>query len=238
MLKLKTKCQTNEMAVIPHFFTAGKKMPSNGFWHWSSDFFHFFSSWVSNPMRIASVAPSSAALSRLITQEIDSAVGPVIELGPGTGVFTKSLLARGVAESDLTLVEFESAFVKILQKRFSAARVLQMDATELGCQELFPAATVGAVISGLPLLSMSPQSILRTLAGAFAYLRPGAGFYQFTYGFFCPVDRVILDRLGLKATRVGSTLWNFPPASVYRITRRRPFPQQTFSQSKSPEEYE
>lgn len=223
MLKLKPKCHTNEMTVIPGFFTAARATQGHRCWHRFSDFFNFFSSWVSNPMRIASVAPSSAALGRLMTREIDSASGPVIELGPGTGAFTKSLLARGVAESDLTLVEFESAFVKILRKRFSAARILQMDAAELARQELFPAATVGAVISGLPLLAMSPQSILRILAGAFVYLRPGAGFYQFTYGFFCPVDRVILDRLGLKATRVGSTLRNFPPASVYRISRRRPF---------------
>ncbi len=37
-----------------------------------------------------------------------------------------------------------------------------------------------------------------------------------------PVPRTILDRLGLKATRVGRALRNLPPASVYRITERPP----------------
>ena len=30
----------------------------------------------------------------------------------------------------------------------------------------------------------------------------------------------VLDRLGLKAMRIGGTLANFPPAAVYRIRRR------------------
>ena len=53
-------------------------------------------------------------------------------------------------------------------------------------------------------------------------MRPTGSFYQFTYGPRCPVPRPILDRLGLKATRVGGTIRNIPPASVYRITRRQP----------------
>ena len=50
-------------------------------------------------------------------------------------------------------------------------------------------------------------------------MRPGGAFYQFTYGPRCPVPRPILDRLGLKATRIGGTVRNIPPAGVYRISR-------------------
>jgi len=60
------------------------------------------------------------------------------------------------------------------------------------------------------------------MAGAFAYMRPGGAVYQFTYGPRCPVSRPILDRLGLKAVRIGGTVRNLPPASVYRISRRKP----------------
>lgn len=59
------------------------------------------------------------------------------------------------------------------------------------------------------------------LSGALVHLRPGGAFYQFTYAGRCPVSRPILDRLGLKATLVDHTLCNIPPASVYRIARRR-----------------
>ncbi len=105
--------------------------------------------------------------------------------------------------------------------RFPEARVRQMDAARLREAALFRTATVGAVISGLPVLSMPPRKVIGILAGAFGYLRPGGAFYQITYGPRCPIPKAILDRLGLKATRVGSTLRNVPPATVYRISRRR-----------------
>jgi phospholipid N-methyltransferase len=83
---------------------------------------------------------------------------------------------------------------------------------------------VGAVISGLPLLSMSPKQIMAILSGAFRCLRPGGSFYQFTYMPRCPISRRLLERLGLEATRIGGTLKNVPPAAVYRISRRAPDP--------------
>ena len=75
-----------------------------------------------NPRRVGAIAPSGANLASLITSEISRDSGPVLELGPGTGVFTQALLARGVKEQDLTLVEYGSDFVRRLQTRFPRAR--------------------------------------------------------------------------------------------------------------------
>lgn len=187
-----------------------------------SDFLHFFRSWISNPLRVAAIAPSGDTLARIMTREIAVLDGPIIELGPGTGVFTRALLARGVSEADLTLIEFGPEFIGALQTRFPAARVLQMDAAHLAEADIFEGEPVGAVVSGLPLLSMSPDKIAAIMASAFAYMRPGGAVYQFTYGPRCPVPRPILDRLGLEAVRIGGTVRNLPPASVYRISRREP----------------
>lgn len=186
----------------------------------ASDTFSFFRAWLSNPLQVAAIAPSSAALADLITQEISAESGPVLELGPGTGVFTRALLERGVSEHNLTLIEHGSGFAHLLSHRFPMARVQRMDAARLPQARLFDGAPVGAVVSGLPLLSMQPRKIMGVLAGAFAYMRPGGAFYQFTYGPNCPVPRPILDRLGLKAMRMGRTLLNVPPATVHRISRR------------------
>jgi phospholipid N-methyltransferase len=188
-----------------------------------SDHLHFFRSWVADPLRVAAVAPSGGSLARLMTAEIRPSDGHVLELGPGTGAFTRALVARGVSESDITLVEFGPEFARMLQQRFPRARVLRMDAAELAVHALFAQASVAAVVSGLPLLSMPPRKVMSILSGAFGYLQPTGSFYQFTYGPRCPVPRPILDRLGLKARRIGGTLRNLPPAAVYRITRRRPF---------------
>ncbi|MBB4239257.1 class I SAM-dependent methyltransferase [Rhizobium esperanzae] len=187
-----------------------------------ADFLHFFRSWISNPLRVAAIAPSGDSLARIMTSEIAALDGPIIELGPGTGVFTRALLARGVSEADLTLIEYGPEFIAALQARFPSARVLQMDAAQLAEAGIFEGEPVGAVVSGLPLLSMSPAKIAAIVAGAFAYIRPGGAVYQFTYGPRCPVPRPILERLGLEAVRIGGTVRNLPPASVYRISRREP----------------
>ncbi|RWX78402.1 methyltransferase domain-containing protein [Neorhizobium lilium] len=184
------------------------------------DFLRFFRSWISNPLRVAAVAPSGDSLARLITSEISALDGPIIELGPGTGVFTRALLARGVPETELTLVEFGADFLPGLRRRFPAARILQMDAALLGEAGLFEDERVGAIVSGLPLLSMSPRKQEAILSGALSVLKSGGAIYQFTYGPRCPVPRVILERLDLKAQHIGSTVRNLPPAAVYRITRR------------------
>lgn len=184
-----------------------------------SDFFRFFRSWVAAPLRVAAVAPSGPVLARLMTREISPAVGPVLELGPGTGVFTRALLERGVPESDLTLVEFGPEFASLLAGRFPQARVVSLDAARIVEAGLFEVGSVGAVVSGLPLLSMPQDKVAAILGGAFTALRPDGAFYQFTYGPRCPVAAAILASHGLRATRIGRALRNIPPASVYRISR-------------------
>lgn len=180
-------------------------------------------SWISNPGHVGAVAPSSTALAEMITREISGKSGPIIELGPGTGVFTRAILARGVREEDLTLVEYMPVFAELLRDRFPKARVLCMDAARLRTQVPVKNTVAGAVISGLPLLNMSTRKVVAILRGAFSHLGPGGAFYQFTYGSRCPVPKSVLDRLGMRETRLGWAALNLPPATVYRITRRTPF---------------
>ena len=98
----------------------------------AADALAFFLAWMSAPLRVASVTPSSDALADLITSEISASSGPVLEFGPGTGVFTRALLRRQVAESELTLIEVGADFAKLLRQRFSNARVLEIDAAAIG----------------------------------------------------------------------------------------------------------
>lgn len=179
----------------------------------------FFQAWLRSPLRVAAIAPSGRALARLITREITPETGPVIELGPGTGAFTRALIARGVRPEDLALIEFGSEFAVALQARYPAARTLWMDAARLDTVELFDGAPAGAVVSGLPLLSIAPRKVRAILMGAFDKMRPDGAFYQFTYGPRCPVPSHLLSSLGLEAERLGGTLANLPPAAVYRLRR-------------------
>ncbi|MCU7370031.1 methyltransferase domain-containing protein [Paucibacter sp. O1-1] len=155
-----------------------------------------------------------------MTAGITPSTTGVIELGPGTGSITQALLERGLSVEKLTLVESGEEFARLLADRFPGIQLLQMDAASLRFTQPFPGRKVGAVVSGLPLLSMAPRKVVAILVGAFSHLEPAGVFYQFTYGPSCPVPRQILERLGLKAVRTGFTVANLPPASVYRITRR------------------
>ena len=186
-----------------------------------SDALHFLRARGENPEKVGAVMPSGNALTRLITKEIDASHAPVIELGAGTGVFSRALIARGVDEGDLTLIESGPSFVKMLRERFPRAHVVKADAARLAGLELYAPGSVGAVVSGLPLLNMSPRKIMGVLIDAFHYLREDGAFYQFTYGPRCPVAKQIRERLGLESKRIGRTLRNLPPATVYRITRKR-----------------
>lgn len=183
------------------------------------DLLHFLRCWISDPIGIGAIAPSSTALARLITSEITCRSGRVIELGAGTGAFTRALRARGVREANLVLVEQNANFETLLRLRFPLAQVLRMDAAHLGDWARDEPVRAGAVVSGLPLLNLTPAQVSAILAGAFSCLDDQGAFYQFTYGMGCPVPKRFLDELGLEATRIGRALRNLPPAAVYRIRR-------------------
>lgn len=179
----------------------------------------FARAFLRNAGRVGAVAPSGGALAALMTAAIAPDGGPVVELGPGTGVFTRALLARGIPEEQLALIETDPTLASILKLEFPRSQVLLLDAAQLRGVTLFKGSPVGSVISGLPLLAMPRQKVLRILSAAFSHLRAEGAFYQFTYGLHCPVPRAILKRLGLAYVRVGFTRANIPPATVYRISR-------------------
>ncbi len=188
-----------------------------------SETFSFWRAWLRAPRSVGAVAPSGPSLARLMTRHVNHQHGPVIELGPGTGVFTRALLAGGLPIHRLALVEADPGFADALTQLYPQARVLRMDAAQLGdTQPLFGDERASAVISGLPLLSMPPEQVAAIIRGVFdRQLHADGALYQFTYGPRCPLPRRLLEQLDLEAVRIGRVLFNLPPATVYRIGRRR-----------------
>ena len=158
-----------------------------------------------------------------MTAQVDHRDGPVIELGPGTGVFTRALLRGGVPAHRLAVIEADPILAAALAQHHPLLRVLNMDAAQLGdTPPLFGNEPASAIVSGLPLLSMPADQVTAIMRGAFAHqLGIDGAFYQFTYAPHCPVPRHTLQQLDLEATHIGSALFNLPPALVYRIRRRQ-----------------
>lgn len=115
-------------------------------------------------------------------------------------------------------MERNPAFATLLRERYPSATLIEGDVQHLA----LPAVkSVGAAISGLPLLSMPAQTVRTILASVFHHLAEDGSLFQFTYGPRCPVSPQVLGELGLKASFRRWVPLNLPPASVYRISRGR-----------------
>ncbi|HUO92047.1 MAG TPA: methyltransferase domain-containing protein [Rhizomicrobium sp.] len=148
--------------------------------------------------------------------------GPVLELGPGTGVITEAVLARGTAPGALTLIEYDPHFANLLRTRFPGVTVIRGDAFDLA-RTLGQAQSFAAVVSGLPLLNFPREARASLLQQIFARLQPGAPFVQFSYGVKPPVPAPE----GASVTRAAFIAFNIPPARVwvYRKTESTKYPE-------------
>ena len=84
----------------------------------------FFRSWLRDPFNVASVAPSSRWLAKLMATGVHAGAC-VVELGAGTGTLTTAVLEIGVREENLFLVEQHPDFVAVLRARFPRANVIE-----------------------------------------------------------------------------------------------------------------
>lgn len=181
-----------------------------------ADLAFFLKQAVLQPKQTSAILPSSQQLARAMAAGIGPNTGPVVEFGPGTGKITEAILERGTRPQDLTLFEMNADFAAALRCRFPGVAVHLAGAQEAASH--LPA-TVGSVISGLPLLSMPHDLRLAIVKAGFDVLRPGGSFVQFTYGTRPPLSDATLATLGLHA-EAGPRIWgNLPPAQVYTLRR-------------------
>jgi len=174
----------------------------------------FLRSWIEKPLHVGAVMPSGRVLARTMAQYVDiRSDGPVIELGPGTGAITNALIARGVDQKRLVLVEYNPSFCALLRDRYPQATVVQGDAYALR-DSLWDVldAPASAIVSGLPLVTKPMLTRLKLIRDAFVAMAPGAPFVQFTYSVAPPIPRSLPG----VSTEASERIWmNLPPARVW-----------------------
>jgi phosphatidylethanolamine/phosphatidyl-N-methylethanolamine N-methyltransferase len=165
------------------------------------------------PRHVGAIAPSSPELARAIAGQIDPArPGPVLELGPGTGVVTAALIERGIAPERIIAIEFDAEFASHVGQRFPGIRIIRGDAFAL-------AATLGngahgrfaGIVSGIPMLNHPPARRHALIQSALARLAGGAPFVQFSYGLTPP----IAPPAGTEVVLAAFVWRNLPPARVW-----------------------
>lgn len=185
-----------------------------------ADQFRFLKGLATLPGKTGAVAPSGAALARLMASTVDPADPlPVLELGPGTGVVTRALIERGIVPAKIIALEFNPTFAALISARMPGVRVTIGDAYNLDAS--LPEGSRGpfsAVVSSLPLLTRPEEDRIALLEDALDRMPPGGCFIQFSYSLFPPV-RPIRGRFGVETSKW--VMMNLPPARVW-LYRREP----------------
>ena len=173
----------------------------------------FLRSWIEKPLHMGAVMPSSKVLARTVARYVDPhSDGPVIELGPGTGAITDALIAHGVAEKRLVLVEFDPGFCALLRERYPQATVIQGDAYNLDQTLADWKEPAAAMVYGLQLVTKPMLVRLKLMRDAFLKMEAGAPFIQFTYSVAPPIPKSLP---GIH-TQASERVWmNLPPARVW-----------------------
>ena len=176
----------------------------------------FLKALIARPKTVGAVIPSSPALARAMAGLIDPKAGPVLEIGPGTGVISEAILERGVPAARLTLVEYDDALARYLAARFPQAQVIQGDAFDLD-QTLRgrDSRAFGAIVSGLPLLNHPVARRLAYMESVTRRLAPSAPLIQFSYGAHAPV----VPPPGFAVVCAAQVWANIPPAKVWVYRR-------------------
>jgi phosphatidylethanolamine/phosphatidyl-N-methylethanolamine N-methyltransferase len=178
----------------------------------------FFKRLLKNPKALGAITPSSLALANFICRHVESTPESfVVEIGAGTGRFTRALLRYGVTPTQIYVVEMDPELCKFLTQHFPQVTVINGDARNL--LDILPAHIIGkvsTVISGIPLVNLSETIQAHIADACFAVLAEGGQMLQFTYG---PISPLSSRKLGLHKKRLGSVFWNFPPAVIWAYKR-------------------
>jgi phospholipid N-methyltransferase len=183
----------------------------------------FLASFARKPGVIGAFAPSSAQLAVAMLRgcELETAK-TVVEFGPGTGAFTKHILARVGRETLFLALELDEGHARRLGKRFSGVAVYNDSADKLPeYLARHRRAQTDYVISGLPWANMPPDAQERILGAVVGALSPSGSFTTFAYvhALWMPTARRFRRRLEERfgSLEVSRIVWrNLPPAFVYR----------------------
>jgi len=172
------------------------------------------------PKQMGAIAPSGPRLAKAMARWLpDDPHSYIVELGPGSGVVTEALLARGLSPKRLLAIEKSPELAAMLQMRFPQIRVIAGDAGDL--DQLLHQHTgerqAGAVISSLPLRSFPKELEELVTRKIHEVLKPGGCWVQFTYHTY---KRWINGSRPYDFHSTEYILWNLPPARVLRYKKK------------------
>jgi len=177
-----------------------------------ADFMVFLRRFLEEPGRVGSIVPSSRFLCNHMLKQVNwQKVGVIVELGPGTGAFTKVICRKKRPEAHYLLVERDPQFRSMLRTRFPGVEIreeamhLNDYLAQLGVQQ------ADVIISGLPFANFPVELRTSILDAVKSALAPGGLFITFQYSL--QLQNELQARF--PQVEVNFTLLNIPPAFIY-----------------------
>jgi phospholipid N-methyltransferase len=175
----------------------------------------FLVNFLKNPLRNASIVPSSKMAGRAIVTELDwDQINTIVELGPGNGTFTTAILEKCKPGTQVILIELESTYVQLLKNKFgNRVHVIHDSADQMNdILRRFNYSDADLIVSSLPFLQ---KRISRKIFKAILeQTQKGAAFRFFTY--FPPLMKWFYQ--GMPLRKVKFVFNNIPPMWIYGIT--------------------
>jgi len=138
----------------------------------------------------------------------------VVELGAGTGVYTRELLRRLRPEAQLLAFEIDPKLSAALSAEIDDSRLRLVTASAEEVEGHLEGAGVDVLVSALPFTSLPAAVRGRVLDASRAILAPGGMMLVLQYS---PLIRHELERRFASVERRLSPL-NLPPAFLFRCT--------------------
>lgn len=175
----------------------------------------FFKRFLSAPGQVGSIIPTAQATIRRLLAPIDwSATRCVVEYGPGTGVFTRALLARLPQTAKLVAIDTDPDFIAFLGQTIADPRLIAVNGSAADVQNILASHGLNKadyIISGLP-FSTLPKGLGDVIMGATANaLKPGGQFLVYQYSDFV---LAMLRHHFAQVTHIRSWLC-IPPAKLF-----------------------
>ncbi|MGQ9897677.1 MAG: class I SAM-dependent methyltransferase [Acidobacteriota bacterium] len=179
----------------------------------------FWKSFVKHPRYTGAIVPSSQHLAKGMLSRTDLRTARfVVELGPGTGVFTQFILSALPPSAKLLVIERNPELAHFLRYRLPGVEVVCDDAAHLErylANSPYPPA---AIFCGLPLSWLPARERTQILDAVAAALAPGSTFTLFQYVHAAPTPPGQQVRRALQArfryVERFPVWWNLPPAYV------------------------
>ena len=168
---------------------------------------------------VGSIAPSSRFLADKMLNHLPIKEAKfIVELGPGTGVFTKKIIEKMAEDAILLVFELNDNFFNLLKSSINDKRVILIhDSAEkideyLKINNLHEADTV---ISSLPLANFPVELRDSIVSKSHQVLSNSGKFIQFQYS----IQSKKILKLTYSSVSISFTPLNFPPAFIYTCVK-------------------